>query len=161
LINAFSRDPKTKIPPFYLYLDEFQNVATDSIKSILSEARKYKLGLILAHQYIEQIPKDIKDAIFGNVGSKAIFRINPEDAKFCENFLGPTFTAKDITGLSVGNCYLQLLSQNTPQKPFNLKVPFEPGGNPEIRDVIRELSALKYGTERNEVEEMILKKFDL
>lgn len=161
LINAFSRDPKENIPPFYLYLDEFQNVATDSIKSILSEARKYKLGLILAHQYIEQIPKDIKDAIFGNVGSKAIFRINPEDAKFCENFLSPTFSAKDITGLSVGNCYLQILSGNTPQKPFNLQVPFEPGGNAEIKEVIKELSALKYGTVREEVEEMILKKFDL
>jgi type IV secretory pathway TraG/TraD family ATPase VirD4 len=161
LINAFSRDPKGDIPPFYLYLDEFQNVATDSIKSILSEARKYKLGLILAHQYIEQIPKDIKDAIFGNVGSKTIFRINPEDAKFCENFLSPTFSAKDITGLSVGNCYLQLLSDNKPQKPFNLQVPFEPGGNEEIRDVIKELSALKYGTPRADVEDMILKKFDL
>jgi hypothetical protein len=158
LINAFSRDPKTPIPPFYLYLDEFQNVATESIKSILSEARKYKLGLVLAHQYIEQIPKDIKDAIFGNVGSKAVFRINPEDAKFCESFLSPTFTSKDVMGLSVGNCYLQLLSDNKPQKPFNLKVPFEPGGNPEIRDVIKELSALKYGTERAEVEEMVLKK---
>lgn len=161
LINAFSRDPKQEIPPFYLYLDEFQNVATDSIKSILSEARKYKLGLILAHQYIEQIPKDIKDAIFGNVGSKAIFRINPEDAKFCENFLAPTFSSKDITGLSVGNCYLQLLSNNTPQKPFNLKVPFDQSGNAEIKEVIRELSALKYGTPRGEIEEMILKKFDL
>jgi hypothetical protein len=64
-------------------------------------------------------------------------------------------------GLSVGNCYLQLLSDNKPQKPFNLKVPFEPGGNPEIRDVIKELSALKYGTERAEVEEMVLKKFNL
>ncbi len=161
LINAFSRDPKTPIPPFYLYLDEFQNVATESIKSILSEARKYKLGLILAHQYIEQIPKDIKDAIFGNVGSKAIFRINPEDAKFCENFLSPTFSAKDVTGLSVGNCYLQLLSNNTPQKPFNLKVPFDQSGSEEIKDVIIELSALKFGTPREEVEEMILKKFDL
>ena len=136
-------------------------MATDSIKSILSEARKYKLGLILAHQYIEQIQKDIKGAIFGNVGSKAIFRINPEDAKFCENFLSPTFSAKDITGLSVGNCYLQMLSSNTPQKPFNLQVPFEPGGNAEIKEVIKELSALKYGTVREEVEEMILKKFDL
>lgn len=161
LVSAFARDPAENPPPFYLYLDEFQNVATDSIKQILSEARKYKLGLILAHQYIEQIPKDIKDAIFGNVGSKTIFRINPEDAKFCENFLGPTFSAKDITGLSVGNCYLQLLSNNTPQKPFNLKVPFEPGGNAEIKEVIKELSALKYGTPREEVEEMILKKFNL
>jgi hypothetical protein len=158
LVSAFSRDPKENPPPFYLYLDEFQNVATDSIKTILSEARKYKLGLILAHQYIEQIPKDIKDAIFGNVGSKTIFRINPEDAKFCENFLGPTFSAKDITGLSVGNAYIQMLANNTPQKPFSLKVPFEPGGSEEIRDVIRELSSLKYGVPREEVNEMIMKK---
>jgi hypothetical protein len=159
LINAFTRDPKENPPPFYLYLDEFQNVATDSIKTILSEARKYKLGLILAHQYIEQIPKDIKDAIFGNVGSKAIFRINPEDAKFMESYFSPTFSQKDITGLSVGNCYVQLLANNTPQKPFNLKVPFEPGGNEEIREVVKELSALKYGSDREEVEAMIMKKF--
>lgn len=161
LINAFSRDPKENPPPFYLYLDEFQNVATDSIKSILSEARKYRLGLVLAHQYVEQIPKDIKDAIFGNVGSKTIFRINPEDAKFMENFLGPTFTTKDITGLSVGNAYIQLLANNTPQKPFNIQVPFNPGGSEEIKEVVKELSALKYGTPRAEVEEIIMKKFDL
>lgn len=158
LVSAFARDPAENPPPFYLYLDEFQNVATDSIKQILSEARKYKLGLVLAHQYIEQIPKDIKDAIFGNVGSKTVFRINPEDAKFMENFYGPTFSAKDITGLSVGNAYIQMLSNNTPQKPFNLNVPFEPGGNKEIRDVIRELSSLKYGVPKEEVEDMIMKK---
>jgi hypothetical protein len=161
LINAFSRDPKENPPPFYLYLDEFQNVATESIKSILSEARKYKLGLVLAHQYIEQIPKDIKDAVFGNVGSKAIFRINPEDAKFCENFLSPTFTAKDVTGLSAGNCYLQMLANNVPQKPFNLYTPLLEEGSKEIRDVVKELSSLKYGTPRAEIEEMILKKFNL
>lgn len=161
LINAFSRDPKGDIPPFYLYLDEFQNVATDSIKSILSEARKYKLGLTLAHQYIEQIPKDIKDAVFGNVGSKAIFRINMEDAKFLETSFSPTFTSKDIIGQSRGNCYLSLLADNVPQKPFNLQVRQLPPGNPEMTDVVKELSALKYGTPREEVEEMIMKKFDL
>lgn len=161
LINAFSRDPNENPPNFYLYLDEFQNVATDSIKTILSEARKYKLGLVLAHQYIEQIPKEIKDAIFGNVGTKAVFRINPEDAKFCENFLSPTFVAKDIIGQPRGNCYLSLLANNAPQKPFNLQVRQLPEGNPEIRDVIKELSALKYGSPREEVEEMIMKKFNL
>lgn len=158
LVSAFSRDPNENPPPFYLYLDEFQNVATDSIKTILSEARKYKLGLVIAHQYIEQIPKDIKDAIFGNVGSKTIFRINPEDAKFCENFLGPTFSAKDITGLSVGNAYIQMLSKNTPQKPFNIYTPLLEEGNEEIREVIKELSSLKYGVPRDEVNEMIMKK---
>jgi hypothetical protein len=161
LINAFSRDPNENPPPFYLYLDEFQNVATESIKSILSEARKYKLGLTLAHQYIEQVPKDIKDAIFGNVGSKAIFRINNEDAKFIETSFTPTFTAKDIISQERGNCYLSLLANNAPQKPFNLRVRQLPEGSDEIREVITELSALKYGTPREEVEEMILKKFDL
>jgi hypothetical protein len=160
-ISAFTRDPNMQPPPFYLYLDEFQNVATDTIKTILSEARKYKLGLILAHQYIEQIPKDIKDAIFGNIGSKAIFRINPEDAKFTENFLSPTFSAKDVIGQTVGNCYIQLLANNTPQKPFNLKVPLPPPGNHEIKEVIKELSALKYGTPIEEVNEMIMKKFGI
>lgn len=161
LVSAFARDPHENPPPFYLYLDEFQNVATDSIKSILSEARKYKLGLTLAHQYIEQIPKDIKDAIFGNVGSKAIFRINSEDAKFMETIFSPTFSAKDIIGQERGNCYLSLLANNTPQKPFNLRVRRLPEGDPQMVEVIKELSALKYGVPREEIEEMIMQKFGL
>ncbi len=159
LVAALARDPKTDPAPFYLYLDEFQNVASDSIAQILSEARKYKLGLTIAHQFIEQLPKNIKDAVFGNVGSMAIFRINPEDAKFVENYFSPTFSAKDIIGQTVGNCYLKLLANNTPQKPFNLKVPWIEGGSEEIREVVKELSSLKYGLPKDEVDEMIMKKF--
>lgn len=159
LINTFARDPKLNPPPFYLYLDEFQNVATDSIQQILSEARKYKLGLILAHQYIKQIDEKIRNAVFGNVGSMAIFRIEPEDAKFVENYFSPTFSAKDIIGQSVGNCYLKMLANNKPQKPFNLKVPWREGGSEEVRDVVKELSALKYGTPLDEINEIIMKKF--
>lgn len=161
LINTFARDPKDNPPPFYLYLDEFQNVATDSIQQILSEARKYKLGLILAHQYIKQIDEKIRNAVFGNVGSMAIFRIEPEDAKFVENYFSPTFSAKDIIGQSVGNCYLKILANNKPQKPFNLKVPWREGGSEEIRDVVKELSALKYGTPLEEINEVIMKKFGI
>ena len=159
LINTFARDPKDNPPPFYLYLDEFQNVATDSIQQILSEARKYKLGLILAHQYIKQIDEKIRNAVFGNVGSMAIFRIEPEDAKFIENYFAPTFTAKDIISQSVGNCYLKMLANNKPQKPFNLRVPFREGGSEEVRDVVKELSSLKYGTPLAEINEVIMKKF--
>jgi hypothetical protein len=161
LINTFARDPKDNPPPFYLYLDEFQNVATDSIQQILSEARKYKLGLILAHQYIKQIDEKIRNAVFGNVGSMAIFRIEPEDAKFVENYFSPTFSAKDIIGQTVGNCYIKMLANNKPQKPFNLKVPWREGGSEEIRDVVKELSALKYGTPLEEINEVIMKKFGI
>ncbi len=161
LVAALARDPKKDPPPFYLYLDEFQNVASDSIAQILSEARKYKLGLTIAHQFIEQLPKNIKDAVFGNVGSMAIFRINPEDAKFIENYFSPTFSAKDIIGQSVGNCYLKLLANNSPQKPFNLYTPLQQKGDDEVRDVVKELSSLKYGLPKDEVDEMIMKKFDL
>jgi hypothetical protein len=161
LINAFARNPEENPPPFYLYLDEFQNVATDSIQQILSEARKYKLGLILAHQYIKQIDEKIRNAVFGNVGSMAIFRIEPEDAKFVENYFAPTFSAKDIMSQSVGNCYVKILANNKPQKPFNLRVPWREGGNEEVRDVVKELSALKYGTPLEEINEIIMKKFGI
>ena len=85
-----------KMNDFYLYIDEFQNVTTDSIASILSEARKYRLSLTVAHQYISQLEEKIRDAVFGNVGSMAIYRISSEDAKFVEPKFSPTFMATDI-----------------------------------------------------------------
>src|SRR5690606_29759281 len=91
LMAALSRvDDTTKgYAPFYLYMDEFQNVTTDSIAAILSEARKYKLGLTVAHQFVAQLEEKIRDAVFGNVGSLAAFRVGPEDAEFLEKQFTP------------------------------------------------------------------------
>jgi len=144
-----------KFPPFYLYVDEFQNFATPSFTTILSEARKYKLALCMAHQYIEQIPEDIRDAVFGNVGTKMAFRIGVEDGEFLEKEFEPTFKANDMTKLSVGNCYVKLLLDNFPTKPFSMNVPFSViqniKENPEMGKKIVENSQKLYGTPIAEV----------
>jgi len=146
---------------FYLYIDEFQNVTTDSIASILSEARKYRLSLTVAHQYISQLEEKIKDAVFGNVGSMAIYRISSEDANFIEPKFKPTFTASDIMKLDNFNSYVKMLVGGMPVKPFSMVSHWSltPKGNTEIVEKIKELSYLKYGRERAEIEEEIMNKY--
>jgi len=148
-----------KMNDFYLYIDEFQNVTTDSIASILSEARKYRLSLTVAHQYISQLEEGIKNAVFGNVGSMAIFRVSSEDANFLENRFKPTFTANDIMKLDNYNAYVSMLVNGQPVKPFNMVTIAPTEGNPEIVAKIKELSYLKYGRPREEVEEEIMGKY--
>jgi len=148
-----------KMNDFYLYIDEFQNVTTDSIASILSEARKYRLSLTIAHQYIAQLEEGIKNAVFGNVGSMAVFRVSPEDAQFLENKFKPTFTASDIMKLDNYNAYLSMLIKGQPTKPFNIKTLPPVNGTPEFVESIKQLSYLKYGRPREEVEEEIMEKY--
>ena len=150
-----------KMNDFYLYIDEFQNVTTDSIASILSEARKYRLSLTVAHQYISQLEEKIRDAVFGNVGSMAIYRISSEDAKFVEPKFSPTFMATDIMKLDNFNSYVKMLVNGVPVKPFSMKSHWSltPKGNTEIVDKIKELSYLKFGRLREEIEEEIMEKY--
>jgi hypothetical protein len=161
LMAALARDPGANPPPFYLYMDEFQNITTDSIASILSEARKFGLSLNIAHQYISQLTENIKKAVFGNVGTMAIFRINPEDATYLETHFKPTFNASDMIRLQNRTAYLKLLSHGSPQKPFNMITDPLPKVTENIGPVVKELSALKYGTPRQEVEDMVMRKFAL
>lgn len=144
---------------FYLYIDEFQNVTTDSISSILSEARKYRLSLTVAHQYISQLEEGIKNAVFGNVGSMIVFRVSSEDANFLENRFKPTFTASDISKLDNYNAYVSMLINGQPAKPFNMTTIAPAEGNLEVVPKIKELSYLKYGRDRAEVEEEIMAKY--
>ncbi len=144
---------------FYLYIDEFQNVTTDSIASILSEARKYRLSLNIAHQYISQLEEKIKNAVFGNVGSMAVFRVGTEDATFLEPRFKPVFTSADITKLDNYNAYVNLLSKGQPVKPFNLHTIAPEKGNPDIVDSLKELSYVKYGRDRAEVEAEIMGRY--
>ncbi len=144
---------------FYLYIDEFQNVTTDSIASILSEARKYRLSLNIAHQYISQLEEKIKNAVFGNVGSMAVFRVGTEDATFLEAKFKPQFTAQDITKLDNYNAYMSMLVNGQPTKPFNLKTLAPEKGNMDIVDSLKELSYIKYGREREEVEAEIMARY--
>jgi DNA helicase HerA-like ATPase len=148
-----------KMEDFYLYIDEFQNVTTDSIESILSEARKYRLSLTVAHQYIAQLEENIKDAVFGNVGSMAVFRVGADDAQFLESKFKPVFTAADIMKIENYNAYLSMLINGQPTKPFNIKTYSPAQGIMEIVDKIKELSYLKYGRDRAEIEEEIMEKY--
>jgi DNA helicase HerA-like ATPase len=148
-----------KMNDFYLYIDEFQNVTTDSIASILSEARKYRLSLNIAHQYISQLEENIKNAVFGNVGSMAVFRVGAEDAAFLEAKFKPQFSAADITKLDNYNAYVNMLVDGQPTKPFNIKTLPPEKGNPEIVESLKELSYIKYGRDRAEVEAEIMGRY--
>ncbi len=150
---------KGPINDFYLYIDEFQNVTTDSITTILSEARKYRLALTVAHQYIEQLEETIKNAVFGNVGSMIIYRVSPENAAIFERQLAPTFTPDDVLKLQNFNAYAKILVNGVPEKAFNLKIPPPPKGNNAIADKVKELSYLKYGRPREEVEAEIMARY--
>ena len=165
LMSALSRVDSLgqKLPPFYLYIDEFQNVTTDSISQILSEARKYGLGLTIAHQFIAQLDEGIKNAVFGNVGSMASFRISFEDPQYLEKRFLPTFGADDIMKIPNRNAYLQMIGNGKPLAPFNIAtLPLDkvaqknPAG---VSDKIKMLSALKYGKPRAEVEADIMRRY--
>ncbi|OHA58404.1 MAG: hypothetical protein A2571_01330 [Candidatus Vogelbacteria bacterium RIFOXYD1_FULL_44_32] len=108
-----------KLPPFYLYVDEFQSFANESFADILSEARKYKLSLTIAHQYIEQMPEEVRDAVFGNVGTTVTFRVGPLDAEVFEKIFFPTFTKEDMVGLGFAQIYLSLSIDGIGSKPFS------------------------------------------
>ncbi len=148
-----------KMNDFYLYIDEFQNVTTDSIASILSEARKYRLSLNIAHQYIAQLEEKIRDAVFGNVGSLAIFRVGIDDAEFLQKQLDPVFTINDIKNLENWNAYMKMLANGMPTKPFNIKTLPPPKGNNAITEKLKELSYLKFGRDRAEVEAEIMERY--
>lgn len=150
---------KGQINDFYLYIDEFQNVTTDSIATILSEARKYRLALTVAHQYIEQLEEKIKDAVFGNVGSMIIYRVSPENAAIFEKQLEPTFTPADILKLQNFNAFAKMLVGGVPEKPFNLRIPPPPKGNNTLSEKVKELSYLKFGRPREEVEAEIMTRY--
>jgi hypothetical protein len=147
------------LPPFYLYIDEFQNITTDSIPGILSEARKYKLSLTIAHQFLKQVDEKIRDAVFGNVGSMAVFRVGEEDAEFFGKQFAPTIQPLDFVNIENYNAYVRMLAGGVPQKPFNLTTLPPYRGNPGQVDDLRELSYLTYGRDRREVETMIHERY--
>lgn len=144
---------------FYLYIDEFQNVTTPSIATILSEARKYRLSLNVAHQYIAQLSEEIKNAVFGNVGSLAVFRVGKDDADYLESKFAPTFSAQDITRLDNYNAYMSMLVNGQPTKPFNIATLPPEQGNPVLAEKLKQLSYLKYGAPREEVEAEIMGRY--
>jgi hypothetical protein len=166
LMSALSRTdmPKEKRKDFYLYIDEFQNFTTDSISAILSEARKYSLNLIIAHQYLGQLVKDndtsIKDAVFGNVGTWILFKIGSEDAEIMEKEFSPVFNQYDLINIDKFTAYTKLLIDNSASRPFSMATlwPIPGIARPEIVSKIKSLSRLKYGQDRNKIEAEIMRR---
>ncbi len=169
LMAALSRAdaPKEQRKDFYLYIDEFQNFTTDSICSILSEARKYNLNLIIAHQYLGQLVKNqdssIRDAVFGNVGTWISFKIGSEDAETMSKEFAPVFNEYDLINIEKYTAYVKLLVDNSATRPFSMMTTWPlPGiNNPGVVEKIKQLSRLKYGQDRNIVEAEIMKRAKL
>jgi hypothetical protein len=153
--------PEEQRKDFYLYIDEFQNVTTESIATILSEARKYKLNLTIAHQFIGQLDENIKKAVFGNVGSMTSFRVGPEDAEFLEKQFAPVFNSYDLINIDNYNACLKLLIDGQTSRPFSIQtLPFQKG-SPLFAEEIAKLSSFKYGRPKEEVEEEIKKRYSV
>ena len=158
---AFSRvDTRGDLPVFYLYIDEFQNFATPSIGTILSEARKYKLSLVIAHQFIAQLDEKIRDAVVGNVGTKVAFRVGTTDAEFLEKQFQPIFGQQDLENLPNRHAVCALLVNGTPARPFSLQTADLPKFDFSIVPALKELSYRTYGRDREEVEAEMRKKFE-
>lgn len=160
LMAALSRTDVSaeKRNDFYLYIDEFQNFTTDSICSILSEARKYNLNLIMAHQYLGQLSQgqdtSIKDAVFGNVGTWSLFKIGPEDAEVMEREFSPVFSRYDLINVEKYTTYIKLLIDNAAASPFSMNpvYPLPGKAREDVAEKIKNISRLKYGKDRNMVE---------
>jgi hypothetical protein len=163
LIAAMSRQdvPESMRKDFYLYVDEFQNFATQDFAVILSEARKYHLNLTVANQFISQMDDEVKNAVFGNVGTITSFRLGISDAAFLQKQFSPTFSEHDLLNLGTGEIYMKTLVDGVPKTPFSLRVAAsekKKPGNPKMAEMIKRLSALKYGRPKAIVEAEIAKR---
>ncbi len=151
--------PEEDRKDFYLYIDEFQNFTTDSIAIILSEARKYRLCLTIAHQYIGQLIKNndtsIRDAVFGNVGTTVSYRIGVDDAELLAKQFAPVFNEYDVINIPKYTAYIKLLIDNANPPAFNIKIPKDPEGSVAMQKAVIELSRLKYGKPREIIEQEI------
>lgn len=152
--------PEKDRKDFYLYLDEFQNFTTDSIATILSEARKYKLNLNLTHQFIKQLDEPIRDAVFGNVGTLLCYRIGVEDAEFMAKQFSPVFSEYDLVNLRRFTAVVRLLANGTPERAFSLTSSQPPHtGDPDAALRVRHRSRATYGRPFEVVEKNILERF--
>jgi hypothetical protein len=145
--------PEEQRPDFSLYVDEFQNFSTDSFASILSEARKFHLNLIVANQFIGQLTPEIRDAVFGNIGTIAAYRMGPEDAEFMVKQFAPVFDASDLVNLPNYNTAMRLMIGGLPSLPFTMAcLPPLGSANAELGAAIKQLSAAKFGRSKASVE---------
>jgi len=152
LVAAMSRQdiPMDQRQDFFLYVDEFQNFATPDFAQILSEARKYRLNLIVANQFVGQMEEEVKNAIFGNVGTIAAFRVGVTDANYLQHEFQPIFTEADLINVDKFNCYMRTIVSGEPVPPFSLDTTKDitaekAAQDQRVSDLIKELSRLKYG----------------
>lgn len=168
LTAAMSRQdiPMDQRNDFFLYVDEFQNYATEDFAVILSEARKYRLSLIVANQFIGQIDEDVKNAVFGNVGTMVSFRIGIQDAQFLQHEFTPTFNENDLANVEKYHVYIKTIVKNEPVEPFSMSLMKDMDEvkrkmSIEQAEMIKELSRLKYGKDRDIVEAEIVSRSNL
>lgn len=159
LVAAMSRQDMAleKRRDFYLYVDEFQNFATQDFAVILSEARKYRLNLVVANQFVSQIEEEVKNAVFGNVGTMVSFRVGVPDANFLQHEYAPVFSETDLTNIERFHVYVKTIVNNEPVPPFSMDLTRDieteqRQKNPKLAEMIKELSRLKYGRPRDVVE---------
>lgn len=165
------RMSKEERKDFFLYIDEFQNFVTPSIESILSEARKYRLGLVLAHQYIDQLEKEsklagsvsLKGAVFGNVGTMMFYKIGPQDAEVAAKEMAPVFSEQDLVNMDAFKGAMKLCINGQPSRPFSIEVP-RPwtdktyAKDDQAAEAYKQLSRLKYGRPKDFVNREILRR---
>lgn len=161
LVAAMSRQdiPETERKDFFLYVDEFQNFATETFADILAEARKFRLNLIVANQFIGQIEEDVKNAIFGNVGSVVSFRIGVTDANYLQHEFTPVFNETDLINVERFHAYAKTIVHNEPVPPFSLDTTRDLSKmdkDPRIAEMIKQLSRLRYGRDVNVVDAEIV-----
>ncbi|NCP67899.1 type IV secretion system DNA-binding domain-containing protein [bacterium] len=169
---ALRRQKQTKgaRTDFFLYIDEFQNYVTDSIESILSEARKYRLSLNVAHQYMSQIDTsgqkkgvNLKDAILGNVGTMMCYKIGAQDAEVMAKEMAPTFTDQDLVNVDKYKAVMKLSIDTQPSKPFSITPanPYLEAGNPDMATALKQISRLTHGRSKKFVEKEIFARLDV
>ena len=168
LVAAMSRQDvaEEKRRDFYLYVDEFQNFATPDFAQILSEARKYRLNLTVANQFIGQMEEEVKNAVFGNVGTLVSFRIGVTDANYLQHWFQPVFNEGDLINVDVYNAYINTIVGNKPVPPFSVDLRKDMTAqkrmeNPKVAEAILQLSRLKYGRPRELVEAEIQQRAKL
>lgn len=165
---ALSRQdiPKEQRRPFYFYVDECQNFATPDFAQMLSEARKYGLGMIMANQFISQLEEQVKAAIIGNIGTLMTYRVGVEDANILQREYTPVFNETDLTNIGAQNVYVKTIVSGTPVPPFSMNVwrdlkQERANGSSEVARMVKELSRLKYGRDVEEVSEEIERRAKL
>lgn len=168
------REDASERKDFFLYIDEFQNYVTDSIESILSEARKYRLGLVIAHQYLDQLEKDskmsgsvkLKGAVFGNVGTMMFYKIGPQDAEFCAKEMRPVFSESDLVSMDAFKGCMKLSIDTQPSQPFSIEIPKPWQDTTYVKDMkaveaYKQLSRLKYGRDKEFVSREIMRRIGM